>query len=342
MASNTSSTYEYKPVPFAISNNADNVAEDRQARTPSDNPWMSLWRFVSRNPSLIVALLFGTAGAYACFAFTYWLSEQIFECPSWAIFCTVSSSVHFFAERLGFVQGFLSSLYGICIACIAYVSYELAETTLWPLLAQHSFTLKEIDQFLAHSRGSLSSFPAAAWRFRGSVRTYPLDLFNSHTDHASQSQTHFATVLVVALISALLQVNSTIVGWAFTIVPVATSLQSNHTTGGGMGFSFTQTNPQAPISRELQVASALYSSWSWGQSTEVLPDLRGWLIDRSNLSSIGNFSVDALQVRMGIDCYGEPIEINETASSIPAYYYVPTHLEDVIWDYSIVPYSKRK
>lgn len=96
--------------------------------------WSSLLAFIRKNSLVLVALVLGIAGSFASFGFAHWLSHQTFECPSWAFGCEVKPSVHWFVERLGFVQGFLSSLYGISIACIAYATYQVAETTIWPML----------------------------------------------------------------------------------------------------------------------------------------------------------------------------------------------------------------
>ena len=141
--------------------------------------WKSLLIFTGRNLLLLLALIFGIAGATGCFAFTYWLSLQIFYCPPWTINCEVHKAVHWFANRLGFVQGFLSSIYGICIAMIAYAAYQYAETTIWPALTQHALTLSGIDCYLAHARGSLPSFPLAAWHARKPVSSWKSTLHNA-------------------------------------------------------------------------------------------------------------------------------------------------------------------
>lgn len=67
------------------------------------------------------------------------------------------------------MQGFVSSIYGISIASIAYATYQLAETTVWPMLTEQPLTLEAIDRYLAHARGSLPSFPLAIWHTRRSV-----------------------------------------------------------------------------------------------------------------------------------------------------------------------------
>lgn len=74
----------------------------------------------------------------------------------------------------------------------------------------------------------------------------------------------------------------------------------------------------------------LYSSWSFGQSSEPLPELRNFILDRSNLSSIGEFSVQAVEARRKINCSGLPIELTsdhiEGPGSFNNYYSVATSL----------------
>lgn len=71
-----------------------------------------------------------------------------------------------------------------------------------------------------------------------------------------------------------------------------------------MGFIFSQFNPPGPMPFEASSAVALYSGWSTGQSQEVLPELREYILDRTNFSMIGNFSVPAIHARKKIHCYG--------------------------------------
>lgn len=133
----------------------------------------TLWKesvgFALGNSITLAALGVGIIGAIGSFGFTFWLSKQIFYCPPWTTSCHVQHAVKWFTSRLGFVQGFVSSLYGICIAMIAYSTYQFAETTLWPALTQQPLTLEGIDSYLAHARGSLPSFPFAAWHARKPV-----------------------------------------------------------------------------------------------------------------------------------------------------------------------------
>lgn len=131
--------------------------------------WRPVLHFIWHSPLMLSALVVGSAGALACFAFTYWLASQLFYCPSWAINCELNSSAHYLAKRLGLVQGILSTVYGICVAGVVYGSYELAEATLWPLLCNHGLSTKGIDRFVAHTRGSLASFPYAFWHTRHHV-----------------------------------------------------------------------------------------------------------------------------------------------------------------------------
>ncbi len=86
------------------------------------------------NVPAMVALSVGTAGAFACFGFTYWLSDQRFHCPAWDLYCNVTPTVRAFASNLGLVQGILSTIYDIFLFMMAYPAYLLGETTLWPAM----------------------------------------------------------------------------------------------------------------------------------------------------------------------------------------------------------------
>jgi hypothetical protein len=90
---------------------------------------------------------------------------------------------------------------------------------------------------------------------------------------------------------------------------VPTRLLSNHTTEAGIGFPFNQTNPPGPMPEAIGYAYNLYSAWSFGQSSEPLPELRKFILDRSNLSSIGKFSVKAVETRKTVNCSAHPIEV---------------------------------
>lgn len=99
-------------------------------------------------------------------------------------------------------------------------------------------------------------------------------------------------------------------------MPVSTRLHSNHTTGGGTAFGFKQINPPGPLPYELANAITMYSDWSNAQMPEALPDLREYVIDRTNLSSIGNFTIHALRARKAVHCYGQDIHIVSQPSDL--------------------------
>lgn len=141
-----------------------------QASPAKVSYWRSLLNFIRNNTLLLVALAVGISISLVSFGFTFWLSKQIFYCPDWSIRCNVKNSVHTFVMHLGLVQGILSSLYGVSIASIAYATYQVAETTVWPMLTEQPFTFEAIDRYIAHARGSLPSFPLALWHTRRSVR----------------------------------------------------------------------------------------------------------------------------------------------------------------------------
>lgn len=133
-----------------------------KGRSPNFDHRRKTFVFVRRNPSVLAALTFGMTSSLGSFAYLFWLSHQTISCPLWAVDCHAKHS-------LGLIQGVLSSIYGMSIASIAYAAYRFAETTLWPMLTEQPLSLEAIDRYVAHVRGSLVSFPFAAWYMRRSV-----------------------------------------------------------------------------------------------------------------------------------------------------------------------------
>lgn len=64
------------------------------------------------------------------------------------------------------------------------------------------------------------------------------------------------------------------------------------------------------------MAYNLYTAWSTGYSTEMLPQLRDYMLDRTNVSTIGNFSVDAIQVLKSISPSAQPVTISNTSYNL--------------------------
>jgi hypothetical protein len=247
--------------------------------------------FLLRRPLPAVWLILGLIGSYACFGFTYWLSQQRSFCPSWALFCAVSPAAKWFNDRLGLVQGVLSSLYGICIAGIVYAAYQLAETTIWPVMAKQALNMPQIDYYLAISRGTLPAFLPAIWNAR----------------RASA----IAVIWIMGLLGILMQVNSSLVGYAYTLQNVTTPMHTNHTIGGGFGFGFSQANPPGPLPGGITLAYPVFSSWANAISKEPLPANRDFIFDRQNISSIGAFSAKAIKLQKEVNCSAFPFDIYE-------------------------------
>ena len=113
--------------------------------------------FIRSNMTISALFSIGIAAATACFWFTLWLSQQNFQCPSWAIHCSIKAPVVWIVKHLGLVQGAVSTIYNISTSMVAYTVCEAAETTLWPLLALQPTRVKDIDRFLSTARSSLPS-----------------------------------------------------------------------------------------------------------------------------------------------------------------------------------------
>ncbi|CZT25538.1 uncharacterized protein RCC_11271 [Ramularia collo-cygni] len=245
-------------------------------------PRKGLLSFTADNVTIPLAFFIGTGGAIACFCFTYWLSNQIFDCPDWALDCSVSSFVTTLHDEIALVQGITSTIYGICMSCMAYATYQLAETTIWPTLTQRTFDLDTIDRYLSTTRGSIASAPLAVLHSRR---------FNK-----------LAVLLAVTILSLLLKADATVVGYAFNIGTVPTTLTSSQKTQGGIGLAFRQMNPPPSLPGAVTVAITNYQTWAYNQVEEPMWQQREFMIDRRQLLALGNFTAKAVKVDMKQNC----------------------------------------
>lgn len=162
----------------------------------------SLLDFIKAKPMIGVALLFGLGGSLACFGYTFWLSRQRFACPHWALQCQIASKVQLYVNNKATLQGFLSAVFGLSVFMLAYATYQMAETTIWPVVLRQSLKWKDIDVYLAASRGSIVATVEALLNIRGSR--------------------HLVVLFIVLAVALLLQANAIIVGYTFENVNIPT------------------------------------------------------------------------------------------------------------------------
>ncbi|RFU33798.1 hypothetical protein B7463_g2559, partial [Scytalidium lignicola] len=272
-----------------------------------------LWRFLSRNPMLIVAFVLGITCVIITFGFTMWLSEQTFACPSWAIGCSVHGSVNWASTHLGLVQGIINTIYGLGLSSIAYSAYKFGEAAIWPTLYLQPHTLKEINTRLSVVQGSLISLPQGLWGVRN-VQT--------------------ATVIIlIALSTVSLQTGSTILGFVYTHQNITHNYESSYGVGGGLGLPVTQYNPPGPLPSPMASAMSYYTSWASGLTTEPMPDQRAFIVDRANLSLVGDLSLRAIKVNKSIQCDGHSLQLIGDVSGNKEsnrHLKVATHIKDKI------------
>lgn len=176
------------------------------------------------------------------------------------------------------------------MTCMAYATYQLAETTIWPILTQRTFDLIDIDRYLSTTRGSIASAPLALFR--------------------SRRLSHFGVLLAVVTLSLLLKADATVVGYAFNIGTVPTTLKSSQKTQGGMGIDFKQRNPPPSRPGAVTVAITNYQTWAYDQVAEPMWQQRDFIIDRRNLRALGNFTARAVKVEISQNCSAWPIDIS--------------------------------
>ena len=251
----------------------------------------SLLDFIKAKPMIGVALAVGLAGSLCCFGFTFWVSRHRLACPPWALECDLPSKVQLYVNNKATVQGVLSAIFGVSVFTLAYATYQMAETTIWPVVLRQSLKLRDIDVYLAASRGSIVAAIEALLNIRGSR--------------------HLVVLIIVLAVAILLQINAIIVGYTFERVNIPTEYISNHSSGGGMGFSFTQYQPPGSYPGAVGRASVVYESLALGYSSEDMAEYRDFLVDRANLTDIGNITIAAAKVNKDVSCSGFEMKIDD-------------------------------
>ena len=235
------------------------------------------WAFLATHLSLVTA--FGAGAIFIIVAIIYanTISRQPLDCPTWANDC--SKSDDWTTQHLATIQGIITLIYLVGLSALAFVALALCESAVWPLLTKQSFTIGGLEAYLATTRGSVPSLPAAAT----SVKTAAAGF-----------------VLAAATIVTLVPLASpALVGFAFTPTGLLTQLASNYTRGGGMAELYAQTDPPTSV---LAGVLAEYYSWSTNPASEPLPGLRDWYIDREVLSQRGDFSAHAVKLETSVSC----------------------------------------
>lgn len=143
---------------------------------------------------------------------------------------------------------------------MAYATYQLAETTIWPILTERTFDLANMDRYLSTTRGSIPSAPLALLH--------------------SRRRNQLAVLLVVITISLLLKADAAIVGFSFKIGVVPTKLYSNQTAQGGIGMLFKQQNPPPSLPGAVTAAISSYFAWANAYLDEPMVRQRNFIVNR--------------------------------------------------------------
>jgi hypothetical protein len=181
-------------------------------------------------------------------------------------------------------------VHGIGLAFLAVIAKSLAEAAIWPTLARRPYRLEYIDTHLHAIRGSVPSI------FRALVHT--------------RDQFAFVTLACIAVVAVLSQLDRVLMGQAFAIHNGTTTYKSGYHSGGGIGLPIFQAQHNGHIPGPATYASSYYTSWSNNLSTEPLPELRDFIVDRYNLSAIGgDFTISGLKAEKTISCSSRPLTI---------------------------------
>ncbi|KAN0106767.1 hypothetical protein V8E51_009643 [Hyaloscypha variabilis] len=256
----------------------------------------SLWHFIKHRPLLVCIGFSGIAVVAAAVSFTLLLSAQTLTCPTWALNCTVQPWVTYIDNKLPLFQGIVSTIHGIGLALLAYPLFIFAEAAIWPILASKPYTLQSIDLYLSASRGSVPSLILLLFNGKASI-----------------------VMLWVGIVAILLQLDRIVVGQAYLKSQISTNYSSTYYAGGGIGLPFIQTNPPAPIPGPVTGAASLYTSWSWNRSQEPMPEIRDFIVNRSNMSVLGNFSATGVKAERDITCTGKTLKFLDESSGLPVF-----------------------
>ena len=254
-----------------------------------------MWHFIKQRPLLPCIFFSGIAVVASAVSFTILLSAQTLTCPTWALDCTVHPWVTYIDNNLPLFQGIVSTIHGIGLALLAYPLFIFAEAAIWPILASEPYTLKSIDLYLSASRGSVPSLIQLVFKGRASI-----------------------IMLWVGIVTILLQLDRIVVGQAYLKSQDSTNYASTYWAGAGIGLPFVQQNPPAPIPGPVTKAASFYTSWSWNTSQEPIPEIRDFIVNRSNMSMLGNFSATGVKVVRDISCTGKTLSILD--ESLPVFH----------------------
>jgi hypothetical protein len=227
--------------------------------------------------------MLGVACTAGCIVFTFWLSNQILNCPAWSTNCHIPGQVNYIQQHIGTVQGLVTAVYAVALAALAYSVHAFSEAALWPLLAKQSLTLNQVETYIQASRGSIPSTPMA--------------LFAARSMDA-------VVILVCTMVVTLVPLSGApLVGHVYDRTNISAHFQSQSQPGGGIGPIFVQKIP--PVSARDGPGS-LYTSWSLDLAPEPMSDHRDWFINRDSLSRRGNMTVFAVRMQQKISCKPSP------------------------------------
>lgn len=150
---------QMQPLKLAV-----NKADGASTRTADSRENAGLRSFIRHNPSIPISFCTRLLVAGIAISFTLWLSGQQLKCPDWATNCSVTPTVALFRDNLEVVQGLVTFVFSTSLAAMAYAAHAWSEASIWPLLAQHPYSISQIDTFLSASRGSV---PSTALAFHG-------------------------------------------------------------------------------------------------------------------------------------------------------------------------------
>ena len=173
---------------------------------------LGLGPFIATHLSLVAAFAAGVILVVVAIVYATTTSNQILECPSWAVDCRQADD--WTVEHLGTVQGIVTLVFFVGLSALGYVALAFCESSVWALLTLQPLKIRELEAYLSVTRGSVLAAPVAAM----AVKTLPAGL-----------------ILAVAVVVTIIPLASIpMVGFAFTPTWRSVVLGGNYAAGGGI------------------------------------------------------------------------------------------------------------
>lgn len=222
----------------------------------------------------------GILGALACFTIVLWVNHTTLDCPVWALECQVSGGFRIMVAGWDWLKPLLCIALNVSLALIFYACHTRFSTAL-------------------NSTGIVTQSPFQK-----------LSLTDSGINRGSPSLVWRSFLYGVA-VAIHMQLVSHAMGHSLGLTEIPTRHFSSHPSGGGVHYPFTQSMPPGSRPGAVDRAGILYESWALGLTSEPMPEQRHFLVDRANLSEVGQVTIRAAKVLKDVAFFNISLDLDD-------------------------------